>query len=119
MGTRRTSTSASCGPRPGCGPRGLPQLSAGRIIHQAAISDETFFAPTTIATSASAPPDLLAAEALASVVRAARPATDWIDAIRLGLAGLLGHAAAHPEFGQVMFVRSSPPAPARSTAGCA
>jgi AcrR family transcriptional regulator len=85
---------------------GYAQLTAARIIHEAEVSDETFFQCYDGSERCfGAALDLLAAEALASVVRAARPAgDDWTEAVRLGLAGLLDHVAAHPEFGQVMFV---------------
>jgi AcrR family transcriptional regulator len=84
---------------------GYAQLSAARIIHEAEVSGETFFELHDGSEQCfEAALDLLAAEALASVMRAARPAPDWTAAVRLGLAGLLRHVADHPEFGQVMFV---------------
>jgi AcrR family transcriptional regulator len=81
------------------------QLSAARIVHEAEVPDSAFFELYDGSEQCfGAALDLLAADALASVARAARPAEDWTAALRLGLAGLLRHAAAHPEFGQVMFV---------------
>ena len=84
---------------------GFTELTTGRIIRGSGVSGETFFGQFTNTEQCfGAAVDLLATEALASILRATRPASDWPGAVRLGIDGLLRHLAAHPELGRIMFV---------------
>jgi AcrR family transcriptional regulator len=84
---------------------GFTGLTTGRIIRGSGVSGETFFGQFTNTEQCfGAAVDLLATEALASILRATRPASAWPDAVRLGIDGLLRHLAAHPELGRIMFV---------------
>jgi AcrR family transcriptional regulator len=87
---------------------GYSALSAPRISRVAEVSEEAFASmydgPGAVEKCFLAAFDLLGVEALVCAARAARPAAEWPQGVRDGIAALLNHVASNPFVGQVVFV---------------
>jgi AcrR family transcriptional regulator len=87
---------------------GYGRLTPARICGLAEVSEEAFGhcyeGPDAIEACFLAAFDLLGAEALVCAARASREAGGWPEAVRDGIAALLGHIAEHPYLARVAFV---------------
>jgi AcrR family transcriptional regulator len=84
---------------------GYEALSVARILDEAEVSDEAFFALYDgVEDCFVAALELLSAQALARVARAGRAAPDWPSTVRVTAGSLMRHIAEDPVFARCAFV---------------
>jgi len=87
------------------GRKGYEELSVARILDEAEVPDEAFFALyEDLEECFVAALELLSAQALARAARAARGAPDWPSAVRTAAGSLMRHIAGDPVFARCAFV---------------
>jgi AcrR family transcriptional regulator len=87
------------------GREGYEELSVARILDEAQVSDEAFFALYgNVEECFVAALELLSVQALARAARAARGAPDWPAAVRMAAGSLMRHIAGDPVFARCAFV---------------
>jgi AcrR family transcriptional regulator len=87
------------------GHEGYEELSVARILDEAEVPDEAFFALyEDVEECFVAALELLSAQALAGAARTARGAPDWPSAVRRAAGSLMRHIAGDPVFARCAFV---------------
>jgi AcrR family transcriptional regulator len=87
------------------GREGYAELTVARILDEAEVPDEAFFALYEgVGECFVAALELLSAQALARVERAGCDAPDWPSAVRMAADALMRHIAADPVFARCAFV---------------